>query len=365
MTNLPKLLHPTVVNERITRLFVKNTTFQDALGMGAGGSMTRQQPIRRGTYDVFDDTREVATATTPGGHAATIARQPVGIVNYSIPRSAEKIEITMEEVNQIRPLGGPTSEIDGLGQQYIADQERVGKQRYTNLREFQLAALMRGSYTYTQSGDRFTHAFSGGGITVNYQVPATNLTQLDMTGGGDILGTAWDNAAAPIVRDLLAINSGFNQLVGLGLTDVWCTSVVWGFVIVNTEVQNLAGSANDPVQSFSRDEEKQEFTAVLRGCPWVTWHITDNGLNLDGTFTKLIEDTSAVFMTRWDTTIAQFWESPEPVVDPVTNAISNQWGEYYYHKFVDDPVSYEFHMRYNGLPVLKVPAAIAYGDVDF
>ena len=137
------------------------------------------------------------------------------------------------------------------------------------------------------------------------------------------------------------------------------------FVIVNTEVQNLAGSANDPVQSFSRDEEKQEFTAVLRGCPWVTWHITDNGLNLDGTFTKLIEDTSAVFMTRWDTTIAQFWESPEPVVDPVTNAISNQWGEYYYHKFVDDPVSYEFHMRYNGLPVLKVPAAIAYGDVDF
>lgn len=366
MTVLPKLLQPAIVNERISRLNVINTTLQDHFGMRAGGTNVRQTPSRRGSYDVFDDTREVPTATTPGAHAVNIARQPVGNVAYSIPRSAEKISLPLEELNQLRALGGPVDSVDSLGERYIADQERVIKQRYTNLREFQLAAMLRGSYTYTQTADYFAHAFTGGGVTINYQQPAGNRSQLNMLGTGDIIGTAWDNAAAPIVRDCLAINAAFNQLVGLGLTDVFVTSVVWGFIITNTEVRNLAGSSNEPVQSFTRDENKQEFTAILKACPWITWHITDNGLNLTGTFTKLVADAAAVFLTRMtDGFIAQYWECCEPVVDPVTNRQSNQFGEYYYHKLIDDPVSYEFHSRFNGLPIVRVPAAYAYATVDF
>lgn len=365
MAVLPKLLQPAIVNERISRLNVINTTLQDFFGMRAGGPNVRQSPSRRGSYDVFDDTREVPTATTPGSHAINIARQPVGNVGYTIPRSAEKISLPLEELNQLRALGGPVDSVDSLGERYIADQERIVKQRYTNLREFQIAAMLRGAYTYTQTADYFTHAFSGGGITINYQVPAGNKTQLNMIGGGDIIGTSWDNAAAPIVRDVLEINAAFNQLCGLGLTDIFCTSVVWGYVINNTEVRNLAGSANEPVQSFTRDMDKQEFTAILKACPWVTWHITDNGLNLTGTFTKLIADTAAVFLTKPNQMIAQYWECCEPVVDPVTNRQSNQFGEYYYHKLIDDPVSYEFHARFNGLPIVKIPNAIAYGTVKF
>jgi len=365
MAVLPRILHPSIVNERISRLKVTNTILQDAFGMRSGGPNVRQTPSRRGSYDVFNDTREVATAVLPGGHAQTIARNPVGNVPFTVPRSAEKLPLLMEELNQLRAIGGPVDGVDSLGERYIMDQERVFKQRNTNLREFQISAMLRGSYTWTRAGTSFTHAYSGGTTTVNYQIPAANKTQLNMTGGGSILGTAWDNSAAPIVRDLLAINSAFNQVVGQGLTDIWCSSVVWGFVITNTEVQNLAGSASSPVESFQRDTDKQTFTAVIRGAPWVTWHVTDNGLNLTGTFTKLIADTDAVFLTPMDSSVAAYYECPEPVVDPVTNQQSNQFGEYYYHKLIDDPVSYEFHGRHNGLPVLFVPSAIAYGTVDF
>lgn len=365
MAVLPKLLQPAIVNERISRLNVINTTLQEFFGMRPGGANVRQTPSRRGSYDVFDDTREVPTATTPGSHAINIARQAIGNVAYTIPRSAEKIALPLEELNQLRALGGPVDGVDSLGERYIADQERIVKQRYTNLREFQIAAMLRGSYTYAQTGDYLQHGFSGGAITVNYQQPAGNRSQLNMLAAGDIIGTSWDNSAAPIVRDILQINAALNELVGLGLTDIFCTSVVWGHVITNTEVRNLAGSAQDPVQSFSRDEKKQEFTAVLRGCPWVTWHITDNGLNLTGTFTKLIADTAAVFLPKTDGSIVQYWECCEPVVDPVTNKQSNQFGEYYYHKLVDDPVSYEFHARFNGLPIVKIPSAYAYGTVVF
>lgn len=365
MPTLPRLLQPSIVNERISRLIVINTELQEAFGMQAGGSGVRQTPSRRGSYDVFNDTREVGTATFPGSHSVTIARQPVGNVPFVIPRSAETLPIAMEEVNQQRQLGGPVDGVDTNGEAYIADQERVTKQRFTNLREFQVAAMLRGSYTYTPTGDMLVHQFSGGSITINYQVPAGNKSQLNMVAGGDIIGVAWDNPAAPIVRDLFQINAAFQQLVGRGLTDIWVTSVVWGFVITNTEVQNLAGSSNDPVQEFKRDQTKQEFTAVLRGCPWVTWHITDNGLNLSGTFTKLIQDTAAVFTTKMGSDIVQYWECGETVVDPTNNSMSFQYGEYYWHKLVDNPVAYHFNGIFNGLPVVKIPAAYAYAQVDF
>jgi len=365
MAVLPRLLHPSIVNERISQLIVINTTLQNAFGMNAGGANVRSTPSRRGSYDVFDDTRDVPTAVLPGGHAQTVERFPVGHIPFVIPRHAEKLPIPMEEVNQLRALGGPVDGVDSLGEQYILDQERNQKQKITNLREFQIAAMLRGSYTYTASGTSFVHDFSGGSVTINYQVPAGNKSQLDMTGGGDIIGTAWDNAASPIVRDCFAVNAAFNELVGLGLTEIWCSSTVWGYVITNTEVQNLAGSANDPVQSMSRDMGNQTFTAVLRGMPWVTWHITDNGLNVNGSFKKLIPDTAAVFLTEMDSRIVNYYEAPEPVVDPVSNAMTNQFGEFFYHKLIDDPVSYEFHSRFNGLPALKVPKAIAFATVDF
>lgn len=365
MAALPTMLNPNIVNERISRLRVINTTLQNAFGMQAGGSGVRKVPARSGSYDVFNDTRAVATASVPGTTANTIALNPVSNVGYRIPRAAEKVHILMEEINQLRALGGPTDQVDQLGETYIMDQEKVFKQRFVNLREFQVSAMLRGSYTYTQSGDQLIHTYSGGGITVDYQIPSGNKTQLNMLAGGDIIGTAWDNEAAPIVRDLFAVNAAFNQLVGLGLTDIWCTSVVWGFVITNTEVQALAGSVQSPVLSFDRDEEKQAFTARLVAAPWVNWHITDETLSVNGTTTKVIADTAAVFTTPIDSGICQFYECPEPVMDPVTQAMRNVWGEYYYHKLVDDPVSYEFHGRFNGLPILKVPAAIAYGTVDF
>ncbi len=364
MAVLPRILHPSIVNERISRLHVINDTLQRRYGMSKGGANVRTTPSRRGSYDVYNDTREVATATLPGTHAATVARNPVGNVPFTIPRTAEKLPILMEEVNQLRALGGPVDGVDSLGEVYIMEQERVFKQRFTNLREFQIAAMLRGSYTYTQSGQDMTHGFSGGSITVDYQVPSGNKSQLDMLGGGDIIGTAWDNAAAPLIRDLLAINSAFIELVGRGLQDILTTSVIWGFVITNTEVQNLAGSVNNPVQNFDRNND-EEFLATLNGAPWVKWTISDNGLSLGGTFTKLVADTDASFTTKMDGSVVQYFEAPEPVVDPVTNAMSNPSGEYYYHKVIDDPVSYECHGRFNGLPVLYVPAAVAYGSVDF
>lgn len=363
---LPTILQPLVVNERVNRLKVVNDTFQRAFGMQKGGAAVRSQPIRRGMYDIFDSTRQIASGNHPGTEAKTIARFPVGSVPYVIPRTAEKMPIPIEELNQLRQLGQSGHVIDVGGEQYLMDQETNMKQTLTNLREFQIAAMLRGSYTWTPAGsDGFNHTFSGGSITINFLIPAGNLTQLNMLGGGDIIGTTWSNAAAPIIRDLFQINQAFSALTGLGLTDVWVNSTVWGHVITNTEVQNLGGSVSNPVKSLVRDEDRNEFVGILEAAPWVTWHITDIGLDVAGTFTRLLADTQATFTCRITPEIMKYFECPEPVVNPTNNKMTLESGEYYYYKMIDDPVVVELHTRFNGLPVLQIPKAIATGTVVF
>jgi hypothetical protein len=366
---IPQLLQPAVVNDRVSRLKVINTVLQNMLGFGAGGSNVRQSPYgRRGSYDVFNDTREVAGASAPGMPATTIAPQPVGNVPFQIPRINESVALLAELLHNMRPIGGPVSQTDTAGLQYVADQERILKQRITNLREFQCAAALRGSYTYTLGTpfQPFTHGFSGGSITIDFQIPTGNKTKLDMLGAGDILGTSWDNAASPIITDLLQINAAFIQLTGTGLTDLIVTSVGWGYIAANTQVINQGGSANTYFEVISRDEESQTFTVRLRAVPWLTITVLDNGLNLSGTFTKLVEDDHGVFLSRvGGPNVAQYWECSEPVSEWVGQPQTPRFGEYYWVAPTANPTGYQLFSLHNGLPVLKVPAAIAYGLIKY
>lgn len=161
MSVLPTILQPQIVLDRFSRIKAKNDSLQRALGMQAGGPSVSKTPSRRGSYDIFDQTREVGSAVLPGVEATTRARFPVGSVNFNIPRHAEKIPLPMEELNQLRAIGGPVSKIDELGEQYIIDQEKNQKQTVVALREFQVAAMLRGSYTWTRSGTGFAHFVLG------------------------------------------------------------------------------------------------------------------------------------------------------------------------------------------------------------
>src|SRR5256886_16447910 len=67
-------------------------------------------------------------------------------------------------------------------------------QRFANLIEFQTAAMIRGQYSYTTDGDLLRHGFTGSDTTINYQIPAGNLNQLDMLGSGNILNADWATA---------------------------------------------------------------------------------------------------------------------------------------------------------------------------
>ncbi len=389
-----EILAPTLIKERISRLALVGTSLQSLFGwsVGAGalddgsldGSLSfregdetadgipRQGNVddwdaRSGSYDIFDNTRRVATARVPGQTSSMLAPQKVGTVNFTIPRSAETIPLTHESIHNFRPIGGPTSDIDRGGLRYITAQETIMAQRAANLVEFQTAAMIRGSYTFTQNGDDLEHTFSGGEVTIDYQQPAGNRDRLDMLGAGNIITADWDVAGTDIPAQLANINAAMVQLTGKGLKHIIVTGLTWEFVKNNTAIATQGGSANVVFDTQTR-QRPGEFTAVLRALPQYTWHIIEYGVELwNGTthaFTKLIEEKKAAFLPEPDDQWTEYIRGAEWVTEGFGGRVSFQHGFYPFAYPTHDPSGWNLSNVMNGFPALKVPNVPAYGTID-
>jgi hypothetical protein len=351
-TALPTELQPVVVAERVSRIKLVNKNLQNFFGFQEGGSNVQQVPLRTGTIDVFNDTREVASSVTPGSASNNIAPVPVGTFNYAIPQVFENELLSAEKLFNLRQVG--SMNIDQYGMNYIVEQEAKMKQRLTNVREFQTAALLRGSYSYSGSGGKsaFTHSFSGGTYTVDYQVPSTNKTNIN-----GIIGTSWANSAAPIIGDLGDIDAYSVELTGRGIRHAFCNWTMWQNVLSNTQVQNQSGSVNRAFERIMKDGD-DEYTAILHAAPWLTFHINNNGLNLNGTFTKFFADTQISFCGDPDNMLASYYTCPTPIVEYDGAAVQGVHGEKVWYTSVRDPAAYALYSCLSGLPLLKLNKGI-------
>lgn len=359
--------------ERISQIDLPGTSLQKLFGWSIANfaSPTIQgavmdHPLRNGRYDIFDVSRRVATGRVPGTAPSSQRPQKVGYVDFTIPRAAETISLLHEDMRQRRSIGGQVNQLDRNVESYVEDQERYIAQRFSNLVEFQAAALLRGSYTFDQKDDDLEHRFTGGEVTINYQIPAGNLDQLDMLGTGDIISTSWADAAANITGNILSIHKAFIALTGMGLKHIVLKSPMWNNILNNTAIKAQAGTANTPFEYIQR-ENPGEFTAVLRGIPWVTFHIVDYGLEIwDGSsyvFTDLIEDNHVAFLPEPDRQWVEYIRGGEDVTEGPNGPTSFQYGFYPYSYPTHHPSGTVLAAVFNGIPSLKRPKAIAYADV--
>lgn len=369
---LPQILQPESIAGVINRLKLVNTTIQDLLGL-RGSLPVDPFPVRAGSYDIYDSTRRVANARQPGTAAGIVKKQPVGNVQLVIPRSHDSMLVEAEYAHKLRKIGGPAGQNDVLGEDYILRQIGTLGETVNNLKEFQAAALCRGKYYYQINGDQLEHSFTSTNAmhTVDFQLPAGNLSKLDMLGGGDILATSWDNAAAPIITDLYQIDAAFQQLTGRRLKRVGITSIGWGYVQANTQVQAVAGSVNRVFETLTRNENDNTFIARLHGIPWLEWYITDEGLDVGTTagstpsFVKLIEDDHAVFLTEPDGEMMGWAEFYEPLARWEGDPIVERPAEYYWATPLHNPSGWQLFELYNRFPILKVPKRLAYGLIKY
>jgi len=283
-----QILAPKTIEKAISQLELPGTSLQTLFGWGLGGKNVARHGGRNFSYDIFNVTRRVATGRVPAQTLAVARPQPVGTQQATFPRAAEKIVLLDEELLNRRPIGGPGGSLD-RSEIFVTRQEAYLAQRFANLVEFQTAAMLRGQYSYTADGDLLRHGFTGGETTIGFQVPTGNLGQLNMLGAGNILNANWATAGTDIPAHLHTINAAMIQLTGHGLAHVILTSVAWQKIVNNTKDQQQDGT-DGPVFESLRRNHAGEFTAILRGLPWLTFHVIDYGLDV-------YNGTSEVFTT--------------------------------------------------------------------
>jgi hypothetical protein len=207
----------------VAQMNLTGTTLQRLFGWGFGGTNVARQSGRTFSYDIFDNTRRVATARVPGQSSGRQSPQKIGTVQGTFPRAAESITLLDEDLLNRRFLTTVPDELDLQGEAYLTRQEAYLAQRFANLVEFQTAAMLRGSYSYFDDGDDLRHGFAAGNLTVNFRLPDGNREKLNMLGEGDILAADWSDPATDIPLHLQQINAAFLQLTGMGLANVVVT----------------------------------------------------------------------------------------------------------------------------------------------
>lgn len=370
--SIAEILAPESILERFSRFELPGTSLSRLLGFNIADFMNPQptgavvdHPLRTGSYDIFDITRRVATGRTPGASPSDQKPQKSGTVQFTIPRAAERITLEYEKLTNQRVLGGPSVVPDRNGLRYIDSQMQYLAQRFANIVELQAAAMLRGSYTFRANGDDLEQAFTGGETTINFQIPSGNLDQLNMQGGGNIIGASWATASTDIPKHVLDINAAMLELTGMGLEHIVCRGQTWNNVINNDKVKAQAGTAATPFETIER-RSAGEFTARLRALPWITWHIVDYGLELwNGStyaWTNLIEDDHVMFLPQPSPAWVEYIRGGEMVVEGPNGPKSFQQGFYMYSYERHEPAGVVLSAVFNGLPSLKRPKAVAYGD---
>lgn len=380
MGSIAEILSTKVTTKAVSRVAAATSRILTLFQMNPGGANERSQGYRRFGYDIFNDARSVAIARAPGATSGTVRRQAVGRVDGTFPRVAEKLPLLLEELHNFRRIGGQMAEFDNGGQEFIRRQQRFMGQRVANFRLLSLGGMMRGKmYAHrTDSGDDIYYDFTSSSAlhTVDWQIPAGNLSQLDMLGAGSIIGTSWDNPVADIPGDLLQIDKAFQVLCGSRLEFAVCGSTMWNNIINNDYVISQAGTSNTAFEIIQREDGVSEngmprttMLGRLRAVPWLTWHITNEGLDVgtqaSTTYTPFVGDNNVWFGPQPNPDYMEMLLGSEPVSEGPNLPATERFGMHAYNVNTYDPAGYVLHTLDNALPALYVPKATAYGTCVF
>ena len=402
--SLGEFLLPQIVTEVITLLrpgrgqmgswlgFHPTTYDKNTVQVSGPNTLTTGTTVRKLTYRVFNETRVPLPFRAPGTGPATTAANPMAQNTIDICRAHAKIKLDYELLGNMSAMIGPNSQIDTGGQAYIMQQQQYLAKQGNQCVEMMAMGMMRDSlYLTTTGNDDWRASFTAPsnpstyGLQVNFRIPAGNKSQLNMLGTGNIIGTTWNNAAAPIISDINEVIAAYAQVSGYQLTDIFINSTMWINIISNTEVRNTAGSANTPFASLAYDQKASVNngppmrTAVIRGAPDVRFNMIDAVFSLGadtdpvnasssgftGTLTKYIPDTMAIFTTEPDGTWCKLYYGGEYVAEYPGATPQARMGWYSWSMTNVEPTGLYLYGLLNAVPALLNPNVVAPATVIF
>lgn len=384
--SLSEILSTKVTSKTVTQIAACTSELLNFFGFqgntpGSDGRNVRRVGHRQFGFDIFNDARTSAMASAPGTAARTARRQKVGRVEGQFARFCEKLPLLLDELHNFRKIGGPSSEYDEVGKDFVMKQQRYLGQRLANARLILTAGMMRGALYEHQTGDDLFYNFDSTNAvsTINYQIPAGNKDQLNMLGAGNIIDADWATATTNIPLHLSQINAAFQSLAGTNLRTLIMNNVTFQYVINNTQVARQAGSSSTPFETFEREVGKGtngrplcNQTAKLKCAPFYNIIVTDAIIEVQTTAAgqgttstiKVIPDGYVWMGPEVTPEIMEMCLGSEPVNEGYGKATTVQFGSYAWTKEIDDPACMCMYSLDNALPALYVPKAVAWAHVS-
>ncbi len=391
MPTLAEVLQPQVILEVVSRIRPLEGRFARWLGFlptgynpeaGLTGPNVKNSPTRYAAYRIFDSVRTVAQGRVPGTGPATKPPNPIGQGFLAGFRGHEKICLDWEQLGNLSPLSGPNAQVDSGGQDYISKQEYFLAQKFYNLVEFLSLMMAKGAGYIVYNGDDQTPTFTQPSAgtpfeSLNWQVPAGNTLQLNMLGGGNLISGTWKSPSATIISDLAQIRAAFQNLHGWPLKHIWLNSAMWYFLITNTEIRNVGGSANVVFAEYSETPERAadgkdygDKVARLRAFPDIEFHIDDSWIDDNGTLVKKWPDGFCGMYPDMmgngggivGSMIAEMIHTTEYVSEQMGQVASPHAGYHFWTEWVTQPSCIELLGLMNLIPALYVPKAIVYAN---
>jgi hypothetical protein len=380
---LEQILSAPFVLRLVNQIKTPVSLFQNFYNMKLGGSAHQQFSGRNVSWDIFNATRRLAKGRAPGSGPATSGQQPMKVATAQAYRMHEKIMLHQDRIFRYRPLGGAVGTVDSGGQKYIASQVKNATQRFRNAREFMVSRMFRGGFSVTVSGqDMLLGELSASGYTFNVEslIPSTNLNQLELGSGANIITEPWDDPNADIITQILNIRAAYERLHGWPAEHFWIDSVTAGDLMYNNNLSQVGGSAYRIWDSLSRREITSEegipdngFDIVFRAMPLVTFHVYDGVLASDvdtpgydettaANTAKLVPSNNCI-ITPAPGDWCGMLDGSEMVAENLWDQGTERFGFHNWSTRVIDPAGWEMKFLDNTLPALFQPNVVSYATI--
>ena len=370
------LFTPQLIKE-ISRIRAGNDIVQSIYGLRVGDPPSEILPAGRvATWDIYDRVRSLAEGAQPYGGPTSVARNPVGTQSAALFRIHEKVDLLLNELSQHRGVGEAFGTLDVNQANYIRRQMTTLAERNANAREFMAVRMLAGGIFYMKpSGQRLVLSDDTGGIPVDYAIPARNKTTVDAS-AIDATQTAifagdWQTVAtADVFGEITALRARSIWESGYPISRMICSSTVFAYMCENAGMQAISGTGNrvfrDLTEEFSESGDASSsryFTAMFPQLPWLTVHVYDDALEVEGALTTMFGANTAVFTPEpsptWIGSISgreAYYETkagPQRMAEGFTS-----WSEP-----KTQPSGHDLITLDNVLPVLYVPNAVYYPTV--
>lgn len=378
------LLRPITFTKTISVVSAASSWLLNFFKMQPGGALEAHYGHgREGSYMIFNNTRATALETAPDMPAARRAVLPVGRVPFVYPRMFEEFSLSYEFIHNLAKIDDPRTR-DAAGESYISKQSMSAGQRHANWRAALLVGMLRDSLYLQESGNYWypNYTSSGAAARRNFQLPAGNLSQLNMTDvdgnsiyGSSIIDVPWSSGGANIPLHCARVDAGLFRRHGVHLKSIIVRSEMWNNVINNRYVQAGAGISNPAFQMFQRElgtnadgTPKQIWVGKVNNVPGVDWYINNDGRDLgipgSETFTYDIGTDNALFLPEITGDLFEGLTGSEPVVERENQPAVVKQGYSAWTNLAANPSRYQAFQLDNFLPVPYLPGCWCYGTVS-